>query len=745
MAAVTDHFLASRRDLLKGGGALIVSFAIGGAGAGAAHAAGAPVLGKSLDKSEVDAFLAFHPNGTATVYSGKVDLGTGLRIAMRQLVAEELGIDVGAIVLVEGDTALTPDQGPTAGSTGIAQGGMEIRRAAATARRALLRLAAERLHAAIDDLDLGNGEVHDRSGTAIDIAALLGGRSFRLKVDPNVPLRPSAQHRVIGKKLPRPDIPAKVSGRHLFVHDLSVPGMWHGRVVRPPAIGARLAAVDEGSIAGLRGVRIVRIRDFIGVVAENEWNAVRAARRLKLEWSEAATLPEQAHLFETVRRAPVDHEESIVSTGDAVGALFKAERVLAATYCWPIQSHASLGPSCAVADVRADGATIWTASQSTHRFRHAFARFLGLPAEEVRLIYLDGAGCYGMNGHEDAAADAALLSQALGRPVRVQWMREDEHGWDPKGPPQLLDLAGALDAAGRIAAWRAEQWLPAATKGLPNIPLLAPAAAGRLQTPGLFAGLIEQNADPAYAVPDVEVRVHWLKDTSLRPSNIRAPGKIANTFAVEGFVDELAAAAGADPLAFRLAQLKDPRGIEVLTRAAKLLGWAPRPSPNRVADHGDIGEGRGIAYVHYKHRENYVAIGIEVAVNRRSGEIRVKRVVCAHDCGLVINPDALANQLEGNIVQTLSRALHEEVTFDRSRVTSVDWQSYRILRFPELPRVELDIVDRPDMPPFGAGEAASAPVPAALANAVFDAVGARIRTVPMTPERVREALAVRRA
>jgi len=737
MAAVTDHFLASRRDLLTGGGALIVSFALGPPRAAAAQAA---ALGKSLDRAEVDAFLALHPNGTATVYSGKVDLGTGLRIAMRQLVAEELGIEVGAIMLVEGDTALTPDQGPTAGSTGIAQGGMQIRRAAATARRALLRLAAKRLNAAIDDLDLVSGEVRSRHGATIDIEDLLGGRSLRLKVDPDVPLRPPAQHRVIGRKLPRPDIPAKVSGRHVFVHDLAVPGMWHGRVIRPPAIGARLVAVDERSIADLRGVRIVRIRDFIGVVAEREWTALRAARQLKLEWSAAAALPDEAQLFEWVRQAPVDHEESIVSTGDAVGALSKAERVLTATYRWPIQSHASLGPSCAVADVRADGATVWTASQSTHRFRHAFARFLGMPAELVRLVYLDGAGCYGMNGHEDAAADAALLSQALGRPVRVQWMREDEHGWDPKGPPQLIDVAGALDGRGRIAAWRAEQWLPAATKGLPNIPLLAPEAAGRLQAPGRFAGLIQQNADPGYAVPDVEVRVHWLKDTPLRPSNIRAPGKIANTFAVEGFVDELAAAAGIDAVAFRLAQLDDPRGVEVVTRAAKMLGWSPRPSPNRAFDGADIGEGRGIAYVHYKQRENYVAVGMEVAVDRRSGEIRVQRVVCAHDCGLVVNPDALANQLEGNIVQTLSRALHEQVTFDRWRVTSTDWRSYPILTFAELPAIELDIVDRPELPPFGAGEAASAPVPAALANAVFDAVGARLRSVPMTPARVRAAL-----
>ena len=734
------RILASRRDLLIGGGALVVSFALAPRALQAAESAPAAALGKSLDKDAVEAFLAIHPNGAVTVYSGKVDLGTGLRIAMRQLVAEELGIGVEAITLVEGDTALTPDQGSTSGSSGIAKGGMQIRRAAATARQALLRLAAERLRVPAGELDLVEGEARSKSGRAIGIDALIDGPGLHLGVDPAAPLRPAARYRVIGKPLKRPDLPAKVTGRHAYMHDFALPGMWHGRVIRPPAIGARLIEVDEPSIAALKGVRIVRIRDFIGVVAEKEWPAIRAARQLKLGWSEAASLPEQAELFDAVRSAPLDHDDTAVAAGDAVGVLANSDKVLSASYRWPIQSHASLGPSCAVADVKAEAATIWTASQATHRFRPAFGRFLGLPPERVRLVYLDGAGCYGMNGHEDAAADAALLSQALGRPVRVQWTREDEHGWDPKGPPQLVDLTAALDAKGGLAAWRAELWLPAATKGLPNIPLLAPAAAGREQPEGQAAGLIDQNADPSYAVPDVEVLVHWLKETPLRPSHIRAPGKVGNSFAVESFIDELAAAAGADPLAFRLAALGDPRGIEVLRRAAKLLGWKQRPSPNPAPPSGELAEGRGIAYVHYKHRETYVAIGMEVTVDRASGEIRVTRVACAHDCGLIVNPDALANQVEGCIVQTLSRTLHEEVTFDRARVTSLDWASYPILTFPEVPRIELDLIDRPGLPPMGAGEAAAAPVPAALGNAVFDAVGRRLRSVPMTRARLRDAL-----
>ena len=405
-----------------------------------------------------------------------------------------------------------------------------------------------------------------------------------------------------------------------------------------------------------------------------------------------------------------------------------------------MQSHASMGPSCAVADVKPDRATIWTASQATHRFQAAFARILGLPRDKVRLIYLDGAGCYGMNGHDDAAADAALLSRELGRPVRVQWSREDEHGWDPKGPPQLLDIRGALDGQGQVAAWETEAWFPLATAGLPNIPLLAPQAAGIEQPLGLSAGLISQNTDPPYDFPNVRSVVHWLKDAPLRPSNIRAPGKVANSFAVESFVDELAAAAGQDPLTFRLQHLKDARAVEVLTRLGNRMGWTPRPSPQAADATARVLTGRGLAYVHYKHAENRVAIGMEVQVERATGRVRVTRVVCAHDCGLMINPDCVRSQVEGNILQTLSRTLFEEVKFDRFRVTSVNWASYPILTFPDVPALDIDLVNRPDLPPLGVGEASCTPVPAALANAIFDATGVRLRSVPLTSAKLKAAL-----
>jgi len=347
-----------------------------------------------------------------------------------------------------------------------------------------------------------------------------------------------------------------------------------------------------------------------------------------------------------------------------------------------------------------------------------------------------------MNGHEDAAADAALLSKALGRPVRVQWTREDEHGCDPKGPPQLLEVRAAVNAQGEVVAWDSQAWLPAGTPGLPNIPLLAPEAAGIPQPMGRASGMIQQNVDPPYQFPNMRAVIHWLRDTPLRPSNLRAPGKVANSFAVESFTDEVAALVGADPVEFRLRYLKDPRGIEVIRRAAKRMGWRPRPSPQKVDPSAAVLTGRGFAYVHYKHNENYVATGMEVEVDRRSGRIRVTRVVCAHDCGLMVNPDCVQSQLEGCIFQSLSRTLFEEVVFDRSRVTSVDWSSYPILTFPDAPVIEFELVNRPDQPPIGVGEAASTPVPAAIANAVFDAAGVRLRTAPFHPDRVRAALQV---
>jgi len=728
----------SRRALLKGG-ALTVGFALTGGrtGAFAQGVAGGP---RVLDPKEVDAFLAINGNGTVTVFCGKVDLGQGLRIAMPQIVAEELYIGVDKINFIEGDTALTPDQGRTSGSNGIQRGGMQLRQAAATARKALIELAAQKLNVKAEDLIVANGLVRPRAGgDGISFADLISGRRFDLKLDPKAPRKDPATYTLVGKPLPRPDVPAKCIGSHMYVHDFTLPGMLHARVIRPPAIGAKLASVDESSVKNLAGVQVVRIKDFLAVVAEDEWTAVRAARALKAKWGAGSRLPEQAKFVQALRTDPSITNQDLVTKGAPVTPLPQNAKMLTASYFWPMQSHASLGPSCAVADVRAESATVWTASQGTHGNHTTFARFLGLPKDKVRLIYLEGSGCYGMNGHEDAAADAAIVSRAVGKPVRVQWSRADEHGWDPKGPAQLLDIAGAVDADGRILDWRTDMWIPRTTRGMLNIPLLGPEAAGLDNIVGLNTGLISQNGDPPYAADHIQVIVHWLKDAPLRPAPLRSPGKPANCFAVESFTDELAAAAGLDPIEFRLRGLKNPRGIELIKRVAAMMKWQSRPSPG-ANKNAALARGRGMSYVHYKHEETFVAMGMEVAVERASGKIKVERVFCAHDCGQIINPDGVRSQIEGGITQTVSRVLMEEVKFDRSHVTSVDWASYPILKFSEAPKIDIDLVDRPTEPPLGAGEASCSAVGAALANAVFDATGARLRTIPFTPERVKAAL-----
>jgi len=728
----------TRRELLKSS-AIVVGFSLTGLPTG--HAQTADASRGPLPTSQVDSFLALRADGSVIVYSGKVDLGTGHRIAMRQMVGEELSLPVSRIDLVEGDSALTPNQGPTAGSSGVMRGGVELRQAAATLRETLLARAAQRLGTPADALRLDNGRIRADDGRALQAGALVSGKPLLLAMNPHAKLKEPAKYTQVGRSLPRPDIPAKVTGRHIYVHDFTLPGMLHARVLRPPSVGATVSAVDESFGARLPGVRVVRIRDFVAVASPDEWAAIRAMRELKVQWSDSASLIGDQQVADWARRGPFVSQETIASRGDAARIAAMAEMPRAsATYFWPMQSHGSIGPSCAVADVRPHQATIWTASQGSHRLVASCAAALGMEAAKVRTIYLDGAGCYGMNGHDDASVEAAMLSQVLGVPVRVQWMREDELGWDPKGPPQLLDLSATLTPDGHIDAWTTEMFVPQATANLAWIPLLSPLAAGLAQPKGQATGLVSQNGDPPYSSKAVQVRAHWLGDAPLRPSNIRAPGKVGNCFAVESFVDELAARAGADPVEFRLRDLAQPRGREVLQRLAKLMQWQPRPSPaaSRV---DQVAHGRGIAYVHYKQNETFVAVGMEVTVDRATGAISVQRVACVHDCGLMINPDAVRAQVEGNILQTLSRTLHEETTFDRSRVTSVDWAHYPLLRFSEVPRLDIELVQRIDQPPLGAGEAASSPVPAALGNAVFDATGVRLRAVPFTRERVKALMA----
>jgi CO/xanthine dehydrogenase Mo-binding subunit len=738
-----------RRAFLKAGGVFVVGVTLGDWRL-PAHAQSIPAadrfIGKTIDPKQVDAFLAIHADDTVTLFTGKVDLGTGARIALPQMVAEELDVPLARITMIEGDTAVTPDQARTAGSYGIARGGMQLRHAAATVRQALLGLAAQKLGRPVEDLESVDGAVRVKgSGASVRYGELIGGKALGVAVDPKTPLKPSSRFRFIGQSLPRPDIPAKITGRHRYVQDVKVPGMLHARVIHPPVVGATLRAVDDSSIAKIPGVRVARVESLLAVVSEREWDVVRAARLLKTEWTGGTPLPDHATMYDGMKTSAVVRQQDVAKKGDLAALAAPGARTLSATYRWPVQSHASMGPSCGVADVKADGATIWTSTQGPHQYQTVFARILGLPKEKVRIIYMEGSGTYGQAGAEDAACEAMLLSRALGKPVRVQWMRQDEHGWDPKGPPQRLELRAAVDAAGGVAAWETRAWLPAATANLPNVPLLAPDAAKITQPQGRSTGLIHQNIDPPYTFPNVHASVTWIADAPLRTSAIRAPGKIANTFAVESFTDEIAARAGVDPLEFRLKHLTNPRGLEVLRAVGARMGWQPRPSPQRVDAAAAVLKGRGLAYIHYKHDETIVAMAMEAEVERATGRIRVTRVVCAQDCGLMINPDSVRSQVEGNILQTLSRTLHEETVFDRQHVTTVDWASYPILTFPEAPTLDIVLIQRLDDPPLGAGEAASTPVPAALANAVFDATGVRLRDVPFRPERVKAALATSRS
>ena len=716
----------SRRDFLKGSGALVVTFAV------APRLAGAAVKTVALD--QVDGFVAIDGAGMVTIYSGKVDLGTGTDTALAQMAAEELGVAMASVKLVTGDTLLTPDQGITWGSLTIQSGGMQIRRACATAREALLEQAASKLGAQPGELGVKDGVVTDRSGAKqVAYGELIGNQRFQLKVNDKVPLRDPAQYTIVGKPIPRIDIPDKLTGRFTYMQDFKLAHMVHARVVRPTAIKASLQSFSDAECKKIPGyLRSVRKGNFLAVVARNEWAAIKAAGAMRASWSNWQGLPDKAQLWEEVRATRIARDENLQSVGNSAQALAGAAEQLKATFDFAVHTHGSIGPSCAVAELKDGKLTVWTASQATHLLRKQLARMLDLPEQNIRCVYLEGAGCYGRNGHEDAAADAALIAMEANAPVRVQWSRADEHGWDPKGPPMLFDFRGAVDTSGSIVAWESEQFAPETAKPF-AVTLVAAELAG-LPKDDAFPGNIHGSLAIPYDVPNVTVTAHCLAETPFRPSWIRSPGRMQNTFANECFIDQLAAAAGADPLEFRIRHLKDARGHDALERLRKLASWTPRTRPTGGA--GELAKGRGVSYVKYELVRTYVAVVADVEVNRRTGEIRVERFYVAHDCGQIINPDGLRNQIEGNIIQTTSRTLIEDLQWNRSAVTSLEWQGYPILRFPDLPEVLIELIDRPREAPWGAGEPASAVVPAAISNAVYDAIGIRLRSVPFTPEKV---------
>src|SRR2546427_5661001 len=722
----------SRRTFLKGGGAVIVAFGLPFELSAQSVPPARSVT--PLPADQIDSWLAIGQDGRVTLYCGKVELGTGVETALSQIVAEELDVDFRRLTIVQGDTGRTPDQGYTVGSKTIQLGGPPIRQAAAEARQTLLSLASSRLGAPAEQLVVRDGVVTVKGDSTkqVSYGRLIGGQRFERAVTKDVALKVPDRYSIVGKPVWRVDIPAKVTGTHVYVQNVRVPGMLHGRVVRPSAVGATLGGVDEASIAGMPGVvKVVSKANFVGVIAEREEQAIQAAGALKVTWQTSRPLPAMTALWDTIRSSPTT-AKVLVNTGDVEAGLAGAARVLHATYQYPFQMHAAIGPSCAVADVRPDGATIWSGTQGPYPLRKSLANLLAMPAEQVRVIFVEASGCYGHNGADDAAADAALLSQAGGKPVRVQWNRHDEHGWEPKGPAMAMEVRAGLDGGGNVVAWDYGVWTPTHSTRPDGQAgnLLAGQLTGAAEAKNPFIGG-DRNARHPYVIKNDRVTARWFATPLLRSSALRGLGAPQNTYANESFVDELAATAAADPVQFRQRHLTDPRAIAVISAVAKLAGWVPRPSPSNHPVRSGVARGRGIAFAQYENAFAYVATVADVEVNRATGQVRVARVFVAHDCGLIVNPDGLRNQIEGNVVQTISRTLKEEVTFDGSGVTSVDWRSYPILAFPEVPeRIEITLINHPEKPALGAGEPTACTVPAAIGNAIFDATGVRPRAVP---------------
>ncbi|HUD26719.1 MAG TPA: molybdopterin cofactor-binding domain-containing protein [Burkholderiaceae bacterium] len=732
--------LMSRREFLAAGGSLVVTFSW--SALLPAARAQESARGKTVAPDQVDGFVSIDQSGAVTVYSGKVDLGTGVRTALTQIAAEELDVPLERVTVIQGDTLVTPDQGPTFGSLSIQNGGMQIRQAAATARQALLNEAAKRLGIGREELATRNGEVLDKSGSRhIGYNELIGGKRFELALDKAAPLKDPATYTIVGKPVARLDIPAKVTGEFMYMQDFRRPGMLHARVIRPAGMGSQLVSYDDAPARQIRGfVQTLRQENFLAVVAENEWAAIKASDAVKAKWSEWEGLPDSSRLWDHVRSTKINRDDVVQNIGNTADAMPGASRKLTASYDFAIHTHGSVGPSCAVAQWENGQLTCWTASQATHLLRKQLALMFGVPEQGVRAIYIDGSGCYGRNGHEDAAADAALLAKLTGRPVRVQWSRAEEHGWDPKGPPVLIDYHAGLGSAGNVAAWESASYVPDVPKTL-QVALLTAQLAG-MPTEASHAGSMQQSLGIPYTFPNIKAVAHRLADTPFRPSWIRTPGRLQNTFGNEAFLDEVASAAGVDPLEFRLRNLADQRGIELLQRLAKLAQWQPRRSGGApsTGSGGDVARGRGVAYVRYELARTYIGAVADVEVNRKTGKIRVKRFAIAHDCGQIINPDGLRNQIEGNVVHTISRTLIEELKFNRSAVTSLDWISYPVITFPDVPDVAIALIDRPTEPPWGAGEPTASVVAPAISNAVFDAIGVRLRSVPFTAEKVLAAL-----
>jgi len=732
----------TRREFLAAGGALIIGFSLAPSSLRAQKPPG-PKLPGSLDANPMlDSWLRIDADGGITLFTGKAELGQGVKTALIQIAAEQLYVSPQRIRLITADTRQTPDEGYTAGSNSMKDSGTAIMNAAAQVREILIARAAERLGVPADRLKAQEGAVVADDGRRLGFGELVVDGLTKVRADGQSKLKDPAAYSVIGKSMSRVDIPAKVTGGAAYVQDLRLPGMVHARVVRPPSYGARLRELQTAAVERMPGVlKVVRDGSFVAVVAAHEYEAIQAMRALAAaaRWEERATLPDQAEFYAYLQKLPAD----VIVDLDRQAAGSPGARSFEASYRRPYQMHGAIGPSCAVGLFKDGALTVWTHSQGVYPLRKSIAEMLRLPEDRVQCIHVEGSGCYGHNAADDAAADAALIARAFpDRPVRVQWMREQEHQWEPYGPAMLTKVKAALDSAGNIVAWDYEV--------TSNTHSMRPGGAGNLlpawhlQTPfapaapkpiPLPEGGGDRNAIPFYRLPSVHVVHRFVPAMPVRVSALRALGAYMNVFSIESFIDELAQAAGADPVDFRLRHLDDPRARDVVSLAAARFGWA---SYVRTP-----GRGRGFAFARYKNLAAYVALALEVDVNREKGSVRVVRAVAAVDSGQAVNPDGIRNQIEGGIIQSSSWTLHEAVEFDTTAITSTDWSRYPILRFPEIPEsVEVHVIDRPGAAFLGTGEAAQGPTAAAIGNAIAYATGARMRELPFDRKRVRGAIGV---
>jgi nicotinate dehydrogenase subunit B len=753
----------TRRQFVRDVGGIVIGFSMVDSSLAPRLLAQTPAAAAAPLPKKLESWLRVLPDGSVQVFTGKLEIGMGVDTALAQIVAEELDLSPSRVALVLGDTSTTVDQGGVGGSTSVSLGARPLRNVAAAARAALLRLASERLGVPVDQLQANAGIVSvkgdsSRRVTYAELASRVSseselkvtGAGFALNVEGDVKPKDPSTYTVVGTSVPRGDMAPKILGTYRYVTDVRVPGMLHGRVVRPAGVGATVGTIDESAAKKIAGfVKTVVNGDFVGVVCETEWAAVKAAKAIKVTWTAPRrAFPEQKNLYDVMRTAQPKATRQNARTGDVNGALVTAAKRIEAQYDVPFQSHATMGPGCAVADVRPDGVTtVWSGGQKPHALQKGYAELLGVPVDRVRVIWIQDAGSYGRPGFEDTGADAVLLSKAVGKPVRVQWMRDDMTAWGAKGPACVFDLAGAIDANGNVTG---VQFVSRAFSGgeIHYVPdaagnFLGAQLAGIKNTGGFDEFADWGGAAPPYRFPNLDASSHIVAGfhdgaSPLRSTHLRDPEGPATSFAVESFMDELAVAAGIDPIDLRLKHIDEPRAKNVLRVAAEKFGWEKRASP-KSPNSGNVVTGRGVALG--TRGGTYVGTIAEVQVNRTTGAVKVTRLVCSHDCGLVVNPDALKATIAANLVQSLGRTLKEEVTFDQSNVTSVDWNSYKVARASDVPAVvDIVLVNRPDLPPGGAGEPASRPTFAAIANAVFDATGVRIRRIPLTAANVKAAL-----